>query len=233
MGKTYDEMKRSLEDIKQRVLGMDAMVDSKEAHQTADDITSAIDDALECSQKDLDPTDKEYLKYSQENLGPMDKEYLLKLHTWGLFMSLGQMRPTRRDFESLMMIKQTRKALIDTEIFKHESMIIKERSPLDKARPSREPIGQDVGVMTPELMEKLGVKPGDVYNGTKILEPTPERMAMLEQLREQPELDIIDSVPRDDTDMVIRQFDLNALAVEKGLAADGDSEAYDGPDFDG
>ena len=147
MDKTYDEMRRSLEDIRQRVLGMDAMVDSKEAHQTADDITSAIDDALEFSQKDLDPTDKEYLKYSQENLGPMDKEYLLKLHTWGLFMSLGQMRPTRHDFESLMMIKQTRKALIDTEIFKHESM--------DSLKQSAEQMAVDHGLATDGADDQL------------------------------------------------------------------------------
>lgn len=227
MGKTYDEMRRSLEDIKQRVLGMDAMVNSKEAHQTADDITTAIDDALESSQENHDASE-----FSQEDIGPMDKEDVIKLYTSGLFMSLGQMRPTRRDFESLMMIKETRKSLIDTKIFEHESMITKEHSPLDEARSSREPLAQDVGVMTPELMDKLGVKPGDVYNGVKILEPTPERIAMLEQSREQPGLDVIGSVSRGDMDMAMRQFDLNELAVEKGLATDDKSETYDELDFD-
>ena len=58
MGKTYDEMKQSLEDVKQKVLDMDATVGSKEAHQTANDITLAIDDVLECSRKDLGPMDQ-------------------------------------------------------------------------------------------------------------------------------------------------------------------------------
>ena len=143
-----------------------------------------------------------------------------------------KMVETRRDPESLMMIEQTRKALIDTGIVDRKPMITKEHSPLDEARPSREPVGQDVGVMTPELMEKLDVKPGDVYNRVKILDSTLERLAVFRR-RSQSELNDFDSVSEDNMDMVVRQFDLNALAAEKGLAADDKSEAYDGPDFDG
>ena len=229
---TEEEARRALENLKEKVAGMNIMAETEDAHQTANDISFAIDEMLNESSKE------------KKSIG---REIVMKYQTANLSMDLAKMAETRRDPQSLKMIEQTRESLNDI-IGRKEA----NREPVKKGRatgrslpPGDVPFdvvarqeamaAENVGVMDPKLMKKLGVKPGDTYNGMKVLEPTSERMAVMDDLRNQTELDVVRDIKKREaaTRYQTKVQRANDQAEQKGLSTSVESEVYDGPDFDG
>ena len=225
-----EEARRALENLKEKVAGMDVMAETEDAHQTANDISFAIDEVLDEGNKEKKSSGREIMmKYQAANLS----------------MNLAKMAETRRDPQSLKMIEQTRESLNDIvgskeakrePLIKGNSAILQPGDvPFDVAARQEAMAAEDVGVMDPKLMKKLGVKPGDLYNGMRVLEPTPERMAVMDNLRNQTEMDAVrDTKKREAATRYQAKIQrANDQAEQKGLSTSVDPEAYDGPDFDG